>query len=319
MNGATTKANWGRGAEAGRCAGPAAAKQADLDAPDGAMHAARFQALAELRDAALGEHQLSVESCDNRESDFRRWLQDKLDAEDKRIVRLREKIVNAMGDFRREYPLDTAEFDASIEALGEYNKMLQALQADDLPRFEARFKELLNENTIREIANFQSQLSRERETIKDRIDRINGSLVQIDYNPGRYILLEPQASRTRTSATSSPTCAAAPTTWWAQAGCPVLGGQVPGQGHHRSVPRARGPFGAGPALDRQSHRRAQLVPVRRQRALVRGRHRARALPTPAANRAARRRSWPTPSSPPAWPISSGWSGARRVRAPSASW
>ena len=249
------------------------------DAPDGAMHAARFQALAELRDAALGEHQLSVESCDNRESDFRRWLQDKLDAEDKRIVRLREKIVNAMGDFRREYPLDTAEFDASIEALGEYNKMLQALQADDLPRFEARFKELLNENTIREIANFQSQLSRERETIKDRIDRINGSLVQIDYNPGRYILLEPQASQTRTSATSSPTCAAAPTTWWAQAGCPVLGGQVPtGQGHHRSVPRARGPFGAGPALDRQSHRRAQLVPVRRQRALVRGRHRARALP-----------------------------------------
>ncbi len=165
-----------------------------LDAPDGAMHAARFQALAELRDAALGEHQLSVESCDNRESDFRRWLQDKLDAEDKRIVRLREKIVNAMGDFRREYPLDTAEFDASIEALGEYGKMLQAMQADDLPRFEARFKELLNENTIREIANFQSQLFRERETIKDRIDRINGSLVQIDYNPGRYILLEPQSS-----------------------------------------------------------------------------------------------------------------------------
>jgi uncharacterized protein YPO0396 len=91
--------------------------------------------------------------------------------------------------------LDTAEFDASIEALDEYGKMLQALRADDLPRFEARFKELLNENTIREIANFQSQLSRERETIKDRIDRINGSLVQIDYNPGRYILLEPQASQ----------------------------------------------------------------------------------------------------------------------------
>ena len=36
--------------------------------------------------------------------------------------------------------------------------MLAQLQADDLPRFEARFKELLNENTIREVANFQSQL-----------------------------------------------------------------------------------------------------------------------------------------------------------------
>ena len=54
--------------------------------------------------------------------------------------------------------------------------MLDSLQADDLPRFEARFKELLNENTIREVANFQSQLARERETIKERIARINESL-----------------------------------------------------------------------------------------------------------------------------------------------
>jgi uncharacterized protein YPO0396 len=70
--------------------------------------------------------------------------------------------------------------------------MLDKLQADDLPRFEARFKELLNENTIREVANFHSQLVRERETIKDRIARINESLHQIDYNPGRYIVLESQ-------------------------------------------------------------------------------------------------------------------------------
>jgi len=68
--------------------------------------------------------------------------------------------------------------------------MLQALEADDLPRFERRFKELLNENTIREVANFQSQLARERETIRERIAQINQSLSQIDYNPGRHILLE---------------------------------------------------------------------------------------------------------------------------------
>ena len=165
-----------------------------LDAPDSVVHASRFEALAVLRDAALGEHQLSVESCDNRESDFRKWLQERIDVEDKRIERLREKIIKAMSEFRHEYPLDTAEVDAGVEALDEYRKMLLALQADDLPRFEARFKELLNENTIREIANFQSQLFRERETIKERIDRINASLVQIDYNPGRYILLEPQPS-----------------------------------------------------------------------------------------------------------------------------
>jgi uncharacterized protein YPO0396 len=65
----------------------------------------------------------------------------------------------------------------------EFKSMLDQLRADDLPRFEGRFKELLNENTIREVANFQSQLARERETIKERIARINESLTQIDYNP----------------------------------------------------------------------------------------------------------------------------------------
>ncbi len=42
------------------------------------------------------------------------------------------------------------------------------------------------------MANFQSQLARERETIRERIARINDSLNKIDYNPGRYIVLEAQ-------------------------------------------------------------------------------------------------------------------------------
>ena len=79
----------------------------------------------------------------------------------------------------------------SLPALNS-SQCLIGFRADDLPRFEGRFKELLNENTIREVANFQSQLARERETIKERIAQINESLTQIDYNPGRYISLEAQ-------------------------------------------------------------------------------------------------------------------------------
>jgi uncharacterized protein YPO0396 len=72
--------------------------------------------------------------------------------------------------------------------------MLARLQSDDLPRFEARFKELLNENTIREVANFQSQLNRERQTIVERISIINQSLKAVDYNPGRFIELAAEDS-----------------------------------------------------------------------------------------------------------------------------
>ena len=150
----------------------------------------RFEKLAGMRTQALAEHQLTVESCDNREQDMRQWLQTRIDAEDHRQRRLRDRIIQAMMAFKEAFPLDTSEVDASIEAGFEYRAMLDRLKADDLPRFEARFKELLNENTIREVANFQSQLARERETIRDRIARINESMGQIDYNPGHYIRLE---------------------------------------------------------------------------------------------------------------------------------
>ncbi|MEF3076708.1 ATP-binding protein [Methylobacter sp. Wu1] len=166
--------------------------QVVLDASAFAVHAAYFERLDAIKNEALGEHQLSVDSCDNRERDMRDWLQTRIDGEDQKLKRLRDKIIQAMAAYKEEFKLETAEVDASIEAAFEYRNMLDQLQADDLPRFEARFKELLNENTIREVANFQSQLARERETIKERIARINESLTGIDYNTGRYIILEAQ-------------------------------------------------------------------------------------------------------------------------------
>jgi uncharacterized protein YPO0396 len=150
--------------------------------------------LEAIRAEALGEHQLSVESCDNREQDVRIWLQARIDAEDHKLKRLRDRIIQAMMSFKEQFKLETSEFDASIDAAFEYQNLLDRLNRDDLPRFQARFKELLNVNTINEIANFSAQLARERETIKDNIDHINASLEQIDYNPGRYILLELQPS-----------------------------------------------------------------------------------------------------------------------------
>ena len=168
-----------------------AARAVWMDAPLNEVQIARLDG---LRTQALGEHQLSVESCDNREQEVRQWLQQRIDAEEKRLARLTERIVNAMRGFKEEFKAETVEMDVSLAALPEYARMLDGLRSDDLPRFEARFKELLNVNTINEIANFNAQLARERETIKERVDRINQSLTAIDYNPGRYIKLVAQPS-----------------------------------------------------------------------------------------------------------------------------
>ena len=153
--------------------------------------AARIDA---YRAEAIADAKLTVENCDSREQDVRKWLQEKLDSESRRQTTVRDHIVKAMSNYKTAYPLETSEFDASVEAAHEYRTQLTQLNADGLPRFEARFKELLNENTIREVANFQSQLSRERVLIKDRIARINESLSHIDYNPNRFITLEAMQS-----------------------------------------------------------------------------------------------------------------------------
>lgn len=152
---------------------------------------AAFPVLDALVPEVLGEQVLTIEGCDSRERESREWLQAKIDAEDKGLKRLAEKITQAMAAYRHAYPLDTREADASVASAAEYLLMLERLRTDDLPRFEKRFKELLNENTIREVAAFQSQLMMEQQSIRDRIDTINRSLRDIDYNPGRYMVLEP--------------------------------------------------------------------------------------------------------------------------------
>ncbi|TXT40162.1 MAG: hypothetical protein FD135_1556 [Comamonadaceae bacterium] len=156
--------------------------------------AQQVQRLGALQQEMQGTQALTVESCDAREREMRDGLQARIDGEDGRARRVLEKIIDAMRSFSTRFPVETQELDVSVGSAAEYRSLLQRLVADDLPRFEADFKRSLNENTIREVANFSSQLNKERATIHERIERINQSLTQIDYNPGRFITLELQTT-----------------------------------------------------------------------------------------------------------------------------
>ncbi len=106
--------------------------------------------------------------------------------------KLGERVAAAMTAFRRDWPTETSDMDASIEAAGEFRELQTRLRGDDLPRFESEFKRLLNSNTINEIAGLQAWLHRSERLIRERIDTINESLRAIDYNPGRLITLSAQ-------------------------------------------------------------------------------------------------------------------------------
>lgn len=159
------------------------------------MRALLFPRLASFFREAFPTRTIVLAETEACEANLREWLQAKHDALRKKIDRVRDRAQAAMISFRAAYPVETKDFDASVEAADEYRTMLTRLRSDDLPRFEQRFKQLLNENTIREVAAFQSQLYKERQTICERIETINKSLREIDYNPGRFIelVLDPTA------------------------------------------------------------------------------------------------------------------------------
>ncbi|QSQ14834.1 ATP-binding protein [Myxococcus landrumensis] len=148
-----------------------------------------FPQVARFSEEVLGGEAFDVDTCDERERQVRDRLQSRIDGEARKLERGRDALLTAMHDYRTAFHPETQELGASLEAAPEYVALLASLRADDLPRFEARFKSLLNENTIREVANFQAQLHRERHDIHARVETINRSLRAIDYNPDRYIVL----------------------------------------------------------------------------------------------------------------------------------
>lgn len=131
------------------------------------------------------------EDCDTCRSEVNDEITVEIDRHTGRQNKVAARVVGKMGDFRKDYPLETAEFDDSVQSAGEYRALHERIASDDLPRFESEFKTYLNTNTIRDIAGFHSQLTKQAELIKQRIETINDSLIDIDYNPGRFIRLEP--------------------------------------------------------------------------------------------------------------------------------
>ena len=110
-----------------------------------------------------------------------------------------------MADFRRDHPAETAELDDSVAVRRpSTGSCTSRLVDDDLPRFEAEFKELPEHQhhpRHRRLPRRAQQAGRADQ--RARSTTINDSLVGIDYNPGRYIRLEtPAHPEHRRSATS---------------------------------------------------------------------------------------------------------------------
>lgn len=130
---------------------------------------------------------LRIEMLANQSILLRGKLNDKIQHLEEKRTRKESQMIKAMAQFAHAFPNDVTELDQSLAALAEYQALLSQLQQEDLPRHEQRFKDMLNQDTIRAMALFRSQLDRQEEEIAARIRLINQSLLALDYQDGTYI------------------------------------------------------------------------------------------------------------------------------------
>jgi uncharacterized protein YPO0396 len=150
-----------------------------------------FERIATLLDKAGQARPVVASGCDKAENAASAELSGQAERRTDRMNRIARLILVAMKEFRQAYPVETNELSDSVESADGYRELHKRLVTDDLPRFTDQFKTYLNQNTIRDIAGFQSQLNKQADLIKERIATINKSLVDVEYNRGRYIRLEP--------------------------------------------------------------------------------------------------------------------------------
>lgn len=184
----TTRANDVARYEGERSACAAQASDGAGDADDATR--IEIDLKGELRGAAL-----ALGNIDALAARMAQYYQNSVKTQFANLSGLERSIVLRMAEYKRDYSEETVDIVADIGALDEFGRLLDQLEREDLPRHKQRFKALLNEKVIQDIATFKKTLESRVEDIIGSIDRLNASLRTIDYTPATYIQLSHQSSR----------------------------------------------------------------------------------------------------------------------------
>jgi uncharacterized protein YPO0396 len=114
------------------------------------------------------------------------------------LVPLAKDLTIAMFRYLKEFKEHQADFDASVETLDSFLKLLEQLRREDLPRYEKQFKDRLNDKVSQEVALLNASLRQECKHIEDKVRQLNAALSNLEYRQatsiqsGTFMRLEPR-------------------------------------------------------------------------------------------------------------------------------
>jgi len=122
--------------------------------------------------------------------DVSRDIGEELRGAEAKMLSLQTSMERRFADFMRKWPLDAEGLDATLASATDFFNRLSKLELDGLPRFEAKFRELLRRQSDQELAQLHSRLGDERDEMKGRLDLVNEGLELVPFNTGTRLRIE---------------------------------------------------------------------------------------------------------------------------------
>ncbi|MBQ0132741.1 MAG: hypothetical protein KBT18_11375 [Comamonas sp.] len=136
---------------------------------------------------------LHGDNLDTQERDAANALQAKINETTKKRASLHNEIIRQMGKARHEDRGALADHAPELEVLPQFLQRLQVLEEEALPQKRQRFQDYLNETSQQGVDTLLNGIVAHVADIEDRIARLNETLKRVDFQPGRYLQLEPRA------------------------------------------------------------------------------------------------------------------------------
>lgn len=136
---------------------------------------------------------LDGDNLETQERDASTTVQAKVTEASKKLGTLHTDIVRQMGKAKAEDRGALADHAQEVDALPHYLQRLQALEEEALPHKRQRFQEYLNNTSQQGVDTLLNGIAAQVTDIEERIAQLNDTLQRVDFQPGRYLQLEPRA------------------------------------------------------------------------------------------------------------------------------
>lgn len=145
------------------------------------------QGLAERLAPLQPKEGLTLDNVDRAFTSLMKSIGEETMTAQREIQETKAAIERIFDHFRRTWPAEASDVDASIESAPDYFAKLDRLEADRLPEYEQRFFDLLDSQSNQNLAALSTHLNQARKEIMARMELVNQSLANAEFNKGTHL------------------------------------------------------------------------------------------------------------------------------------